>query len=124
MDRRVKWLRISYWTAAIVDFFIAVSVLIPERMGVTGYVYPMGLISAVAFSWGVMLIFADREPLQRRWVLMPTILVVALLGMVALHAGLTDLISMFRAISMLCIAIVVFTILIYSYSNAREADSI
>ncbi|MET0071248.1 MAG: hypothetical protein ABW096_14520 [Candidatus Thiodiazotropha sp.] len=122
MDKRIKWLRISYWTAALVDFFIAVSVLIPERMGVAGYVYPMGLISAVAFSWGVMLLIADREPLQRSWVLVPTMLVVALLGMVALHAGLTGLISMFRALSMLCLAIVVLTILIYGYTGARQPE--
>ncbi|MEW8402742.1 MAG: hypothetical protein AB2717_18715 [Candidatus Thiodiazotropha sp.] len=120
MDKRIKWLRISYWTAALVDFFIAVSVLIPERMGVAGYVYPMGLISAVAFSWGVMLLFADREPLQRSWVLAPTILVVALLGMVALHAGLTGLISMIRALSMLCLAIIVLTILVFGYAGARQ----
>ncbi|MBT2969946.1 MAG: hypothetical protein B6D72_06710 [gamma proteobacterium symbiont of Ctena orbiculata] len=124
MDKRIKWLRISYWTAALMDFFIAVSVLIPERMGVAGYVYPMGLISVVAFSWGVMLLFADREPLQRSWILVPTILVVVLLGMVALHAGLTELISMFRAISMLCIAIMVLTILIYGYTVAREPEGI
>ncbi|MBT2989078.1 MAG: hypothetical protein KME65_08930 [Candidatus Thiodiazotropha sp. (ex Ctena orbiculata)] len=124
MDKRIKWLRFSYWTAALVDFFIAVSVLIPERMGVAGYVYPMGLISVVAFSWGVMLLFADREPLQRSWILVPTILVVVLLGMVALHAGLTELISMFRAISMLCIAIMVLTILIYGYTVAREPEGI
>ncbi|MEW8585354.1 MAG: hypothetical protein AB2531_06285 [Candidatus Thiodiazotropha sp.] len=124
MDKRIKWLRFSYWTAALMDFFIAVSVLIPERMGVAGYVYPMGLISVVAFSWGVMLLFADREPLQRSWILVPTILVVVLLGMVALHAGLTELISMFRAISMLCIAIMVLTILIYGYTVAREPEGI
>jgi hypothetical protein len=37
-------------------------------------------MSAVAFSWGVMLILADRKPIERRWVLLPTILVVFLLG--------------------------------------------
>ena len=69
------WLRISYWAGAIGDFLIAILVLIPKRMGVPSYVYPMGLMSAVAFSWGCMLIWADREPLERKWILLPTILV-------------------------------------------------
>ena len=49
MDKKTRWLRIAYWTAAIADFVIAILVLIPARMGVTGYGYPMGLVSAVAF---------------------------------------------------------------------------
>ena len=79
MDKKIRWLRIAYWTAALADFVIAILVLIPARMGVSNYVYPMGLMSAVAFSWGVLLILADRHPLKRRWILIPTIIVVALL---------------------------------------------
>ena len=90
MDKKVRWLRIAYWTAAIADFLIAILVLIPSRMGVLEYVYPMGLMSAVAFSWGIILIMADRKPLERRWIIIPTSIVVTLLGCVALHAGITD----------------------------------
>ena len=61
MDKTIRWLRISYWLAAIADFVVAILCLIPSRMGVGQYVYPMGLMSAVAFSWGVLLLFADRE---------------------------------------------------------------
>ena len=75
MANQVSWLRTSYWAGAIGDFMIAILVLIPERMGVPSYVYPMGLMSAVAFSWGCMLVWADREPIPRRWVLLPTIVV-------------------------------------------------
>lgn len=42
------FLRASYWVAAIADFMIAF--LIPERMGVRGFVYPMGLMSAVGLD--------------------------------------------------------------------------
>ena len=120
MDKNVKWLRIAYWTAAIADFFVAVLVLIPARMGVTHYVYPMGLMSSVAFSWGVMLVFADKRPLERRWMLIPTILVVALLGIVGLHAGFTELLPWFRVIPSFIISIIVLLILIYGYTKSRE----
>ena len=120
MDKKTKWLRIAYWTAAIADFVVAVIVLIPARMGVTHYVYPMGLMSAVAFSWGVILILADRQPLDRRWILIPTILVVTLLGIVALHAGLTEVIPMDRIIPTLIVTVIVLAILIYAYVNTRN----
>ena len=79
MKSKVRWLRISYWAGAIGDFVLAALALVPESMGVPAYRYPMGLLSAVAFSWAWMLILADRKPLERRWVLLPTILVGCLL---------------------------------------------
>ena len=79
MQKHILLLRLSYWIPALADFAIAYWALLPERMGVSEIVYPMGLTAAIAFSWGVMLIVADRKPMERRWVLIPTILVVGLL---------------------------------------------
>lgn len=120
MDYRIKWLRIAYWSAAVADFIVAILVLIPSRMGVNHYVYPMGLMAAVAFSWGVFLILADRSPLERRWSVIPTVLVVALLGIVALHAGLTELIPLIRIIPTIIVTIVVLIILVYGYITTRD----
>lgn len=120
MDKTIKWLRISYWLAAIADFMVAISCLIPTRMGVPQYVYPMGLMSAVAFSWGVLLLFADRDPFERRWILLPTILVVALLGIVGIHAGFTALLPLSRTVVSSSATVIVLSILIYSYLNTRN----
>ena len=89
-------------------------------MGVDFYVYPMGLISDVAFSWGVLLLFADRKPIERRWILIPTILVVVLLGIVVVHAGLTQLIPSTRILPTSIAISIIFSILIYSYMKARD----
>lgn len=72
-------LRIGYWAGALGDFYIAATILIPAMATVDRYVYPMGLMSAAAFSWGIMLILADRKPVERRWIAVPTLLVVALI---------------------------------------------
>ena len=120
MDKKIRWLRIAYWTAAIADFAIAILVLIPARMGVPNYVCPMGLMSAAAFSWGVSLLIADRQPVERRWFIIPTILVVALLGVVELHAGITGLIPMIWISLTLVVTVIVFSILIYSYVISRD----
>jgi len=123
MKKKVMLLRISYWVAAIADFIVAIVVLIPERMGVPGFVYPMGLMSAVAFSWGVLLIFADRKPLERRWVLLPTILVVFLLGMVGAYAALKNLINPGRIIPSSIAVCIILCLLIYSYLKTRSDNS-
>ncbi len=120
MRNKINWLRISYWIAGIADFIVAILTLIPSRMGVDQHVYPMGMVSAIAASWGVLLIMADREPVQRRWILVPTMLVVALLGAVALHAGLVGLVPLLRIIPSTIASLVVFSILAYSYVNSRD----
>jgi len=122
MDKTIRWLRMSYWLAAVADFVVAILCLIPSRMGVAQYVYPMGLMSAVAFSWGVLLLFADREPFERRWILLPTILVVTLLGIVGVHAGITGVLPLSRAVGSSSATMIVLSILIYSYVNARNLE--
>ena len=124
MQTEIRWLRASYWVAAAADFAIAVLVLIPERMGVVDYAYPMGLMASVAFSWGVLLVVADRAPLERRWVLLPTMLVVALLGGVAVHAGYVGLIPASRAVATAVVTAAVLLLLILGYrrSGGSSAD--
>lgn len=119
MNKHEILLRISYWVAAVADFIIAFLVLIPERMGVSGFVYPMGLMSAIAFSWGVLLLVADRKPLERRWVLAPTILVVLLLGLVGVYAGLTGLLPVGRILASSVAVIVVLALLIFTWFKTR-----
>ena len=122
MKTEIRWLRASFWVAAIADFVIVLLVLTPERMGVGDYVYPMGLMAAVAFSWGVLLVVADREPLERRWVLLPTMLVVSLLGGVALHAGYLGLIPARRAIATSIVTAAVLLQLVLGYWRSARLD--
>ena len=82
LERHIILLRLSYWISAVADFVIAYRVLNPSEMGLEDVVYPMGFASAVAFSWAVMLLMADRKPMERRWILLPTIIVVSLLTIV------------------------------------------
>ena len=120
MKTRILWLRVGYWVAAVADFVIAVLVLIPERMGVAEYSYPMGLMASAAFSWGVLLVAADRRPLERRWVVPPTILVVALLGGVAAHAGYSGLIPAGRATATAIVTAVVLSLLVLGYRQSSS----
>jgi hypothetical protein len=114
LKNKIVWLRTSYWVGAIAD-------LIPERMGVPAYCYPMGLMSAVAFSWGCMLIWADRKPLERKWILLPTILVVTMLMVAEIYSVLVGAISFSRILPFLSIQPAFIALMIFSYYNARDA---
>ncbi|MBT8378142.1 MAG: hypothetical protein KJN64_02805 [Ignavibacteria bacterium] len=118
MRKQIIQLRISYWTAAIADFAIAVIVLFPEEMGLNVIEYPMGLMSAVAFSWAIMLLIADRKPLERRWILIPTIFVVALLTFVRILFEINEKIETDFAVSIFGITLLIF--MIYSYYSANK----
>lgn len=120
-NSKITWLRISYWTAAIADFGIAISVLFPERVGLTEFVYPMGLMSVVALSWGILLLIADRKPIDRRWILIPTIIVVALLSGVRIYASINGMIEF--SIAYLILGVIIISLLTYSYFNSKSVIS-
>ena len=111
----------SYWIAAIADFGVAILVWIPERMGVAETVYPMGLASVVIFSWAVLLLVADRKPMERRWILIPTILVVALIAFTKTAFSLDGNIEF--SIVLLFFAITLVTFMTYSYYYADKYDA-
>ena len=114
------FLRASYWAAGIADFVIAILVLIPERMGVTHFAYPMGLVSAIAFSWGVLLVIADRKPVERRWVLLPTMLVIFLLGVAAVYAAVACVIPFERIIGSSITVVLLLSLLGYTCYRTRR----
>ena len=118
MKSKIVWLRLSYWTAAIADFGIGISVLFPERVGLSEFVYPMGLTSAVAISWGILLLIADRKPIERRWILIPTMVVISLLTIVRIYAVLHGMVEF--SIAYLLLGIILLVLISYSYIISRR----
>jgi len=117
MNKQILLLRLSYWIAAIADFVVAYLVLMPQKMGLTEVVYPMGLSSAAVFSWAVMLLIADRKPMERRWILIPTTLVVALLTAVRVIFSLNGTVEF--SLFVLLFGIGLIALMVYSYYSAR-----
>jgi len=118
MTKAILLLRLSYWIAAIADFIIAILAWIPERMGVAETVYPMGLVSVIAFSWTVMLLIADRKPVERKWILIPTILVVTLITIVRTKFSLDGTIEFSLVLLLFAIALII--LMTYSYYYASK----
>lgn len=120
MNKSILLLRLSYWIAAIADFVIAILALIPERMGLEEIAYPMGLFSVIAFSWTIMLLMADRKPFERKWVLIPTIIVVTLITIVRLVFALGESIEPNLPLLLFGIALVI--LMAYSYFHACKHE--
>lgn len=72
-QRKILWLRASYWAGAIADAIIGVRMLMPSAMGETGYRYAMGTSASLMFGWSLLLIWADRRPVERKGILLLTI---------------------------------------------------
>jgi len=113
MKQQILLLRLSYWIAALADFVVAYLVLIPQEMGLREIIYPMGLTSAIAFSWGILLLIADRKPVERRWILIPTTLVVGLLTAVRVIFSLKGMVEF--SLVLLLFGIGLILLMVYSY---------
>jgi len=91
-DNAVRWLRRSYWTGAGLDLLAALNMLFPgvfaaidARPGFhpgADYRYAMGMGAPLMLGWTVLLLWADRKPIERKGVL-PITLVPVVLGLVA-----------------------------------------
>jgi len=119
---KITWLKTSYWVGAIADFIFAIAVSLPLFSGGSNYVYSMGLFSVVAISWGILLIFATKEPVKCRWVLVPTMIVVALLGFVSMHALFLKLAPLYVTISRLVLGIFIFLLMLVSYIKTKDLE--
>jgi len=70
-----------------------------------------------------MLILAARKPIERRWIAIPTLLVVFLLGVVSVHALITGLLPTAMLIPALATSVVVFVLLIFAYMKTKNFTS-
>jgi hypothetical protein len=67
-----------------------------------------------------MLILADRKPMERKWVLLPTILVVFLLGVAGAYAVVIGLLPLSRVIGSSAAVVAVLCLLVYTCYRTRE----
>jgi len=115
---QVAWLRTSYWAGAIADILIGILTLVPSRMGVPTFRYPMGLAASLMFAWALLLVWADRAPVARRGVLPITVLVIIGLILSGLYSVATDLFPVSRIVPSTVLGAVLIALMLFSYFNA------
>lgn len=126
-----RWLRVSYWAGATADALAAVAMWFPHIGAAlyqtesfepgADYRYAMRLGASLMFGWTVLLLWADRRPLERRGVLPITVLVIfglASAGAYAVRAGLIDASNMAPTWVLQAILVALF---LFSYARSRGA---
>jgi hypothetical protein len=73
----------SYWAGAILDFLAAIRMMFPAVLAATGglsdfhpareYSCAMGMGDSLMLGWPVLLLWADRKPLERKGILPLTV---------------------------------------------------
>lgn len=127
----IRWLRISYWVGAIADAIVGVLMFFPEIgraaygnadfVPTADYRYAMRFGAALMLGWSVLLLWADRKPLERRGILPITVFVIAgfaWAGAYAVSAGLVPLSNMIPSWGFQGFLVALF---LYSYFRSGQA---
>ena len=128
----IFWLRLSYWLGAILDLLAGLTMLFPALFAINNqlssfypapnYRYAMGMGAPLMLAWTLLLLWADRKPLERMGILPITFLVI--LGEVAneIVAARTGYITATALIPTWIIQAILSVLFIFSYLNARKLE--
>ncbi|MFZ5909540.1 MAG: hypothetical protein ACOYYU_05950 [Chloroflexota bacterium] len=131
-NNAVHWLRVSYWVGAIVDFAAGLMMVIPALFAfmnqpvdfhpTADYRYAMGMGAPLMFGWTALLLWADRQPLERKGILPITLLVV--IGEVLTQAwGVTvGFVPLGALVPTFLLQAVIFALLLFSWLTARRVE--
>jgi hypothetical protein len=136
MNTRVLWLRISYWTGAIIDALVLIPMLSPKAFALSNHIanfnpgwdfrHAMAFGAALMAGWTVLLLWADRKPLERRGVLLITVFPV-IVGLNSLPRYFLYLGGYVRApftLDFLIVPIALSALFLFSYFNSfRKQDA-
>jgi hypothetical protein len=123
----ILMLRISYWTGAILDALWVIPMVFPEigfslmgiRHGEVGgeLRYALAIGAALMLAWTVLLLWADRRPVERRGVLLITIVPLKVcLDLASLYLPVLGLMTIERFIISKIDAILIYCLFIFSYA--------
>jgi hypothetical protein len=125
-------LRVAYRTGAILDGLTIVPMVSP-RVGAAmfglrdfhpgpDYRYAMYLAASLMLGWTCLLLWADRKPLERRGVLVLTVVpVIAGLFAAGVYAVAAGMVELRFLLPMFVIQVLVSVLFLRAYTRSREA---
>lgn len=133
MQKSTIWLRISYWVGAIADGIVAgimlAQAILAQPSPLTHYLpevpyrYAMGLAGSLMLGWTILLLWADRRPLERRGVLMITNFVILGLMASGLYAVSAEFMSLTAAGPLLVVQALLMVLFASSYVASRRVGT-
>jgi len=128
----IHWLRISYWSGAVLDFAAGWMMLVPALFAFMNrpevfhsaneYRYAMGMGAPLMFGWTVLLLWADQKPLERKEILPITLLVVfgeVVTQIWGISVGFVPFSAILPSFVMQAILVSIFC---FAYFNARRIE--
>ena len=91
-------------------------------MAETEFKYPMGLAVAVMLSWAGVLVWADRKPIERKGILVPTVAVIVGLMASGAYAVASGIFPCQRIVPTSVLGIALIILFSFSYFNAGSAE--
>ena len=130
MNRKILLLRIAYWAGAILDGGMLLPMLAPSIGGAmfgiadfrpgAEYRYAMYVGASLMAGWTALLLWADRKPMERRGVILLTVIPV-IAGMIgaSIYAASSGLVSPQRVLPMLALQVSLAALYLYAYIGSR-----
>ena len=131
VSRATTWLRVSYWTGAVADGVMVVAMLYPPMprslLGVSGTEIIVETRCALAMGaslmagWTILLLWADRKPLERSGVLILTVFpVIVGLALATAYGAWVGYITFSRAIPVWLFQLFLVILFSVSYVISRK----
>jgi len=128
--RKILWLRISYRVGAIIDAVYIIPMIFPQLGGSYfgiidfnpggEYRYAMAVAAALMLGWTILLIWADRKPVERRGVVLMTIIPVKVcLDLASIYLLVYNFMPLEKILLYKIDSILLYALFIFSYINSR-----
>jgi hypothetical protein len=128
--QQILLLRTTYWIGAILDALVATLFLLPDFWAsfnqLTTYTanaplaFALGIASAMMFSWTFLLVWADRKPIERKGVLLLTLLPLVGLILNNISAVISGLRPFQATLPELALQFTLMGLFTFSYLTARK----
>jgi hypothetical protein len=76
VNKSIVFLRIAYWIGIIADAYMAIKLLLIPYNSNLPFSPEMETVSSLMIGWTILLIWADRKPIERRAILLLTIMMI------------------------------------------------
>lgn len=129
IKKKIRWLRIAYWTGAVLDAVAFLQMMFPgftaKIMEVNFLVTPeykmaMQFGASLMLAWTVLLVWADRKPVERRAILPITLIIIVMNFITFLQAAHLGLIPVEKLIPQLIVILAVFVLYIFVWFYSKD----
>jgi hypothetical protein len=122
--KKIFWLRTSCWAGAIADGLATLRMLFPKIAHGAEYRYALGLGAALMLGWTVLLIWADRKPMERKGVLLLTAFPVCSgLLLAEIYGALSGVLTVDNMLPTAMFLLVLIILFSFSYFYAGRDDN-